>query len=188
MRRMACGGCPPLVVTNDPESAIRAACCRPLRRWSRRQPIFIEILIGNIVFRDFGGVHFPSILIVGFLHTCHSAGVEHLSLFYQLIDAFRVSLATATNIVGLPIDEPKLRVLCGGLPSLGAAYGRFLPAGRSCVLRSMSNTIVQLFQSKASVLMCHPSDSETAQQRHANLKLTVLAAARAVASGFRFQG
>ena len=52
------------------------------------QSSFFQILIGNIVFWDLMGVHFPRVLIVGFLHARHGAGFKHISFFYQFINAF----------------------------------------------------------------------------------------------------
>ena len=64
----------------------------PRKRWSRGQLIFLQILIGNIVFRDLMGVHFPRILIVCFLHTRYSTSLEDVTFFDQFIDAFRIRL------------------------------------------------------------------------------------------------
>ena len=54
---------------------------------------------GNIVFRDFVGVDFPCAFIVGFLHTRHSAGLEHATLFDQFIDAFGAAWATRESFL-----------------------------------------------------------------------------------------
>ena len=40
-------------------------------------------------------VHFPCILIVGFLHPRHGAGFKDIAFFHQLIDAFRIRLLGA---------------------------------------------------------------------------------------------
>jgi hypothetical protein len=48
--------------------------------------------MGNIVFSDLTGVHFPRILIVCFLYTRYSASLEDVTFFDQFIDAFRVRL------------------------------------------------------------------------------------------------
>ena len=56
------------------------------------QLILLQIFIGNIVFSDLTGVHFPRILIVCLLYTRHSASLEDVTLFDQFIDAFRVRL------------------------------------------------------------------------------------------------
>jgi len=58
----------------------------------RGQLVLVQILAGNIVFRDLVGMHFPRILIVGFLYTRHSASLKDVSFFHQFIDAFRVRL------------------------------------------------------------------------------------------------
>jgi hypothetical protein len=49
-------------------------------------------------------VDFPCVFIVGFLHTRHSAGLEHATLFDQFIDAFGVRLGHSGNLLGLTID------------------------------------------------------------------------------------
>ena len=62
------------------------------RRLSQSRLVLVQILIGNVVLRDFMRVHFPRISIVGFLHSRHRAGFKDVTFFNQLIDAFRVRL------------------------------------------------------------------------------------------------
>lgn len=65
------------------------------RRWSQSNLVFVQILIGNVVFRDLMGVYFPRILIVSFLHSRHRAGFKGVPFFNQLIHAFRIRLLGA---------------------------------------------------------------------------------------------
>lgn len=62
------------------------------RSWYRGPLIFVQILVRNIVLRNFVGVHFLRIFIVRFLYTSHSAGLKDVSFIDQFIDAFRIRL------------------------------------------------------------------------------------------------
>lgn len=62
---------------------------------ARLKLVLVQILAGNVVLRDLTSVHFPCILIVGFLHSRHRAGFKDVAFFNQLIDAFRIRLLGA---------------------------------------------------------------------------------------------
>lgn len=68
---------------------------RTLNEPSVPELVLVQVLIGNIVFRNLMGVYFPRILIVGFLHAGHRARLKNVSFFNQLIDAFRIRLLDA---------------------------------------------------------------------------------------------
>ena len=54
--------------------------------------ILVQVLIGDVVLGDLMSVHFPRILIVGFLNTRHGAGFNNVSFLDQFVDAFRIRL------------------------------------------------------------------------------------------------
>jgi hypothetical protein len=54
----------------------------------QRPLIFIQVLVGDIIFGDLMGMRFPGVFIVGFLYPCHRAGLRDISLLHKLIDAF----------------------------------------------------------------------------------------------------
>jgi len=117
------------------------ACC-PLKRWQGGQLIFFQIFIGNIVFDDLMGVHFPRILIVGFLHARHSAGLKHVSFFYQFIDAFPSPPAPpGTNLRGLPIDESNPGVVYRRIPTVAHGGLEFPSFGSDLLLRTSSCSV-----------------------------------------------
>jgi hypothetical protein len=65
------------------------------RRLFQSWLILIQILVGNVIFRDLVSVDFPGILIVGFLDSRYRIGFKGISFFHQLIDAFRIGLLGA---------------------------------------------------------------------------------------------
>ena len=52
--------------------------------------VFVQVLLGDIVFRDFVGVDFFFVGVVGFFDTRYRARLEGVSFFYQFVDAFRI--------------------------------------------------------------------------------------------------
>jgi len=52
--------------------------------------IFIQILLGHVVFGNLARANFPFIGIVSPFHSGHYTSFESISLFEQLTDAFRI--------------------------------------------------------------------------------------------------
>ena len=59
---------------------------------ANRGLVLVSILLGNIVFWHFTGMHFALVSVVSILNPRHRAGFKEVSFFHQFIDAFRVRL------------------------------------------------------------------------------------------------
>jgi len=81
------------------------------------------------------GMHFPSILIVCFLHTSNGASLEGVPFFDQLVDAFRIrSLGSGQSLeVSRSTGWNCAFSAQGRIRSLRAANRDSLHAGRTCL-------------------------------------------------------
>jgi len=55
-----------------------------------RSLIFIAVLAGNIILRDFVGVNFALVGVIGVLHALHRFGLERVSFLEQLVDTLGI--------------------------------------------------------------------------------------------------